>query len=305
MHFSSIKNYLRLTKPRLMFLVIFTGIIYGTFCEELIFSIKNLKFYDDIVTKYLFSIASLLLGCGACGAINMAMEAKIDQKMSRTKNRPTATEVIKVKNAYIFGYILGFLSLAIGVLFINLKFSFLMLISILFYVPIYTKLKLYNMNLAIIAGNISGSMPAVIISAGIDSQISNISLALAAINAFWTMAHSYTLNIWLQPEYTAANISILTDKISKNTLLQLIILFSTLTGIMASTFAWIYYSFKFLNFILLIINLKFVYQSYQLSKKQITPVKFFLSSIIYLFSIYMIFGFLNIFLAVANFFEFF
>lgn len=325
--FQKIALYLSLTKPRVMFLVIFTAIVYGTFSNDLLLNLKIFLFFaknnqqNSILYRYFWSLSSLALACGCCGAINMAMEYKTDKKMQRTKNRPIAIGKISGKNGYIFGIFLGFLSIMIGLFVLNIKFTLVILISILLYVPLYTKLKVINVNLAIFFGSISGSLPPIIMSYGLFENIDFNSIYLFFIIFFWTLAHSYALNLWLESEYKLVNFSILIKIFNYKDVLLLICFLTFITIILMITFVNFLNYHWFFTMILQILSVRFGLAAITLLKSAsvvlsnntsqlndaflkkssfvllspITPLKYFKISIFYLFFSCIILGLANIF----------
>ena len=71
------RDLLALTKPRVMSLVVFTGL-----CGLLAAPVM-----PPLVLGFT-AILCIALGAGACGALNQWYEADLDAKMRRTANRP-------------------------------------------------------------------------------------------------------------------------------------------------------------------------------------------------------------------------
>ena len=142
---------LRLMKPRVMSLVIFTcavGLLTAPGEISFIKSITNIFF--------------VTLGAGAAGALNMWYEADLDKLMSRTCLRPLPTGKLKKKHALIFGIVLSVVSVLGLYYFSNLLSALVLLFTISFYLFVYTiwLKRLTPQNIVI--GGASGALPPVI-----------------------------------------------------------------------------------------------------------------------------------------------
>src|SRR5580765_3596050 len=121
------QDYLQLMKPRVMSLVVFTGLT-GLVCAS------------QTVHPFLAAVAILCIavGAGASGALNMWYDADIDAKMRRTKSRPVPRGAILPGEALGFGAALAVASVIALGLFVNLVAAALLAFTIFFYVAIYT-----------------------------------------------------------------------------------------------------------------------------------------------------------------------
>src|SRR6476659_10928445 len=121
------RDILALTKPRVMSLVVFTGL-----CGLL--AVPVLPPFALGFT----AILCIALGAGACGALNQWYEADIDAKMRRTAKRPLPDGRMDRQSALHFGVGLGVFSVLLMGLATNWFAALLLLASILFYVLVYT-----------------------------------------------------------------------------------------------------------------------------------------------------------------------
>ena len=138
-------------KPRVMSLVIFTCTV------GLLTAPVSVSFYNSII-----SIFFVTIGAGAAGALNMWYEADLDKLMSRTCLRPIPTGKINRKHALVFGIILSIVSVFGLYHFSNLLSAFLLLLTISFYLFVYTIWLKRKTPQNIVIGGASGALPPVI-----------------------------------------------------------------------------------------------------------------------------------------------
>jgi len=154
-HSSAVKSewfdYFRLLKPRVMSLVVFSGLIGMAIAPGSI----------HFVTGFI-AIISIALGAGAAGAINMWYESDIDALMQRTKNRPIPSGRVVREEALSLGIIVAGAAVIIMGLLVNIVSAILLLLTIAFYVFIYTMLLKRRTSQNIVIGGAAGSLPPVI-----------------------------------------------------------------------------------------------------------------------------------------------
>ncbi|THE64324.1 protoheme IX farnesyltransferase [Salinadaptatus halalkaliphilus] len=141
-----------------------------------------------------------VLAIGASGTFNHVLERDVDQQMSRTADRPLATELIPVRNALAFGGLLAVASLAVF-LTINPLAAALGLAAILFYSVVYTLLLKPNTVQNTVIGGAAGALPALIGWAAVTNEIGLPALALAGVIFLWTPAHFYNLALAYKDDY--------------------------------------------------------------------------------------------------------
>ncbi len=196
-----IKNYLKLTKFGIVFLVLLTSLTgYGASSFEEPFYLTTLLIL--LVGIYFVSSGSFIL--------NQAHESKLDSQMDRTKNRPIPQGLISVFQANF----LGVAFVAIGLLFlsfINLVVVLLSLITILLYNFFYTlRWKTRYPYAAVFFGAIPGALPVVIgYCAGTASFLSVECGYLFLIMFLWQMPHFWSLAFRYRQDYAKAGIPVL------------------------------------------------------------------------------------------------
>src|SRR5580765_5816759 len=121
------RDFLALTKPRVMSLVVFTGLA-GLLAAPVM---------PPAVLGFT-AILCIALGAGACGALNQWYEVELDAMMRRTAKRPLPAGRMDRQSALHFGVGLSAFSVILMGLATNWLAALLLLISILFYVIVYT-----------------------------------------------------------------------------------------------------------------------------------------------------------------------
>jgi len=122
------KDYLELTKPRVVALMILTSVI-GMFL-----SVPGMVPWDVLILGNL----GIALCAGSAAAVNHLVDRRIDTIMARTKNRPVATGRLNPISASLFALVIGLAGTAILVWYINVLTAVLTLLSLLGYAVIYT-----------------------------------------------------------------------------------------------------------------------------------------------------------------------
>jgi protoheme IX farnesyltransferase len=192
------RDFLALTKPRVMSLVVFTGL-----CGLLVAPAM-----PPFVLGFT-AILSIALGAGACGALNQWYEAELDAKMRRTAKRPLPAGRMDPQSALHFGVGLGVFSVILMGLATNWLAAILLAASILFYVLIYTVWLKPRTAQNIVIGGAAGAFPPLIGWVATTGRIELLPLLLFAIIFLWTPPHFWALSLFVRSDYAAAGIPML------------------------------------------------------------------------------------------------
>jgi len=192
------RDILALTKPRVMSLVVFSGL-----CGLLVAPVKL------PLALGFTAILCIALGAGACGALNQWYEADIDAKMRRTAKRPLPSGRMERQSALHFGVGLAFFSVLLMGLATNWLAAGLLAASILFYVLIYTVWLKPRTTQNIVIGGAAGAFPPLIGWVASTGSISTLPLLLFAIIFLWTPPHFWALSLFVRSDYAAAGIPML------------------------------------------------------------------------------------------------
>jgi len=197
-HQAELHDWIALLKPRVMTLVVFTGLIGLLVAPGHLHPVLAFT-----------AVLCIAVGAGACGAINMWYDRDIDALMRRTRNRPIPAGRIAPGEALGFGVTLAVASVIVMGLAINLMAAALLALSIGFYVFVYTMWLKRRTPQNIVIGGAAGAFPAVIGWAAVTGSIGLVPLILFAIVFFWTPPHFWSLALWANDDYRRANVPML------------------------------------------------------------------------------------------------
>jgi protoheme IX farnesyltransferase len=192
------RDFVALTKPRVMYLVVFTGLC----------GLLAAPAMPPLVLGFT-AILCIALGAGACGALNQWYEADIDAKMRRTANRPLPAGRMDREAALHFGVGLGAFSVLLMGLATNWLAAALLAASILFYVLIYTVWLKPRTAQNIVIGGAAGAFPPLIGWVAATGQVATLPVLLFAIIFLWTPPHFWALSLFVRSDYAAAGIPML------------------------------------------------------------------------------------------------
>jgi len=192
------RDFVALTKPRVMSLVVFTGL-----CGMLAAPARI-----DPVLGFT-AILCIALGAGSAAALNQWYEADIDSIMKRTRSRPIPAGRMERESALHFGVALGSFSVLLMGLAVNLVAAAVLAVSILFYVLVYTIWLKRRTPQNIVIGGAAGAFPPVIGWAAATGQISLLPLLLFALIFLWTPPHFWALALFVETDYAAAGVPML------------------------------------------------------------------------------------------------
>jgi protoheme IX farnesyltransferase len=149
------------------------------------------------------------LSAGSANSFNCYIDRDIDQIMDRTKSRPLVTGELSAKEAYLFAWALGVLSVAWLWIFVNFLAAALSLAAILFYVFVYTLLLKRRTPQNIVWGGAAGAMPVLIGWAAVTGELTATAWVLFLIVFLWTPPHYWPLSLRYRAEYNAAGVPML------------------------------------------------------------------------------------------------
>jgi protoheme IX farnesyltransferase len=194
------RDYITLTKPRIMSLLLLTGAA-GMFVGA--------GGWPN-GWEFLAMMAGLALACGGSSALNHVMDADIDQLMGeRTAARPVASGRVAAPRALEFGVVLMALSFALLATTVNVLTAALALIGGLFYVVVYTGYLKRSTDQNIVIGGAAGAVPPVVGFAAATGDLTLPALWLFLIVFLWTPPHFWALALMIKEHYAAANVPML------------------------------------------------------------------------------------------------
>ena len=194
----NLSELFKLMKPRVMSLVIFT-------CAVGLLSAPNLVSTKDAI----IGILLVSIGAGAAGALNMWYESDLDALMTRTCLRPIPTGKVNRNQALIFGVTLSIISVVALDYFSNRLSALILLLTILFYVFVYTIWLKRRTPQNIVIGGAAGAFPPVIGWTIATGSLSVEPIAFFLIIFFWTPSHFWALSLYKSDDYKKAKIPML------------------------------------------------------------------------------------------------
>ncbi|MBU6497846.1 MAG: heme o synthase [Rhodospirillales bacterium] len=195
---SSAGDWLALLKPRVMTLVVFTGLVGLLVAPGHINPVLGFA-----------AILSIAVGAGAAGAINMWYDRDIDAVMRRTARRPIPAGRIEPGEALGFGITLAAFSVVVMGLATNLLAGAMLAASILFYVFVYTMWLKRRTAQNIVIGGAAGAFPPVIGWLAVTGHFALLPVLMFAIVFIWTPPHFWSLSLWAHGDYARAGVPML------------------------------------------------------------------------------------------------
>lgn len=192
-------DYYELTKPRVVNLIVFCGVV-GMFLAT-----PSLPSLNILI----FGALGIGLSASSAAVINHVLDVQIDMKMSRTKTRPLPQGKLSQKKALIFSAILCIASMAILNIFINSLTAILTFLSLVGYAIIYTVFLKRATPQNIVIGGAAGAAPPVLGWTAVTGEVHSNALILFLIIFLWTPPHFWALAIAKKEDYENANIPML------------------------------------------------------------------------------------------------
>jgi len=217
LNFATVGDYFALLKPRVMSLVVFTGVV----------GLMLAPGHIDIATA-LTALLCIAVGAGASGALNMAYDSDIDALMSRTSGRPVPQGHLTAGTAAAFGTTLSIGAITVMGLLVNLTAAALLAFTILFYVVVYTMWLKRRTPQNIVIGGLAGALPPAIGWAAVTGSLAVTPLVLVAIIFLWTPAHFWALSLYRIEDYARARVPMLPVVSGKTQTRRQIVLYTVL-----------------------------------------------------------------------------
>jgi heme o synthase len=194
------RDYVTLTKPRIMSLLLLTG-AGGMFVGA-----GGWPGAGPLATMLL----GLALACGGASALNHVIDRDIDRLMGpRTASRPVASGRVPAPRALEFGLVLSALSFALLASTVNALTAVLALVGNLFYVVVYTGYLKRTTDQNIVIGGAAGAVPPLVGYAAATGSLALPALWLFLIVFLWTPPHFWALALMIRDHYAAANVPML------------------------------------------------------------------------------------------------
>ena len=275
---SDINDYVELLKPRVMSLAVFTAVIGMLLVPTLPHPVLAL-----------FSVIAIGAGAGAAGAINMWYDRDIDALMERTKFRPLPSKRVNPSEALTLGIVLSMFSILILSFSASYLAASFLLLSILFYIFVYTIWLKRTTVQNIVIGGAAGALPPVIGWFAAFGEFNLFPLILFMIIFLWTPPHFWALCLYRSDDYKKAKVPML-PVVAGKVKTRLYILLYSLGLVSIVPFPWI---FGYLGHLYLIFSsfLSFIFLYYAWctykNLEGFAP-RLFKYSILYLFLLFLL-----------------
>ena len=233
----SLRDYVTLTKPRIMTLLLLTGVC------GMVVGARGLPPLGQLGAMVL----GLALACGGASALNHLLDRDIDRLMgSRTEGRPVATGRMSPPRALEFGLALSACSFVLLASTVNVLTALLALVGNLFYVVVYTGFLKRRGPRNIVLGGAAGAVPPLVGYAAATGNLALPAVWLFLIVFLWTPPHFWALALLLRDHYAAANVPMLPvvrgDAVTIRRIVGYTIALVAFTAapFFAGTFGWVY-----------------------------------------------------------------
>jgi len=227
---ASWRDYVTLTKPRIMSLLLITGL-----CAMFVGAQGAPRPWLVLVT-----MSGLALACGGASALNHVLDRDIDKLMGkRTRARPVAAERMPASRALEFGLALSAFSFVLLASLVNVLAAVLALVGNLFYVLVYTRWLKRTTPQNIVIGGAAGAVPPLVGWAAVTGNLTLPALWLFLIVFFWTPPHFWALALLIRRDYEAARIPMLpVVRGARETTRQIVLYSLVLVAVTVVPFLW-------------------------------------------------------------------
>ena len=197
-HEADWRDYLALLKPRVMSLVVLTGLV-------------GLYLAPGTIHPVIAALAAICIavGAGASGAINMWYDRDIDAVMARTRGRPIPAGRVDPESALAFGVILAVFAVMLMGLTVNWAAGALLALTIGFYIFVYTMWLKRRTPQNIVIGGAAGAFPPLIGWAAVTGDVGLGGLVLFLLIFMWTPPHFWALSLYRDADYARAGVPML------------------------------------------------------------------------------------------------
>jgi len=192
-------QYVELTKPRVVALIVFTAII-GMFL-----AVPGAPPLREAVAGFI----GIWLAAASAAAVNHLIDQRIDRVMARTAHRPLATGALTPAQVLAFAVALGAASMTILIAFVNPLTAALTFASMIGYAIVYTAWLKRATPQNIVIGGIAGAAPPLLGWAAVTNQVHPYALLLVLIIFVWTPPHFWALAIFRRDDYSRAQVPML------------------------------------------------------------------------------------------------
>jgi protoheme IX farnesyltransferase len=254
--------YFKLTKPWIMILLLITTLTAMFIAAEGV----------PPTPLILYTLLGGALSAGGASVLNSYVDSDIDQVMSRTSRRATATGLITPQETLFLGLGLSTMSVLVFAMFVNTLSAVLSTLGILYYVFFYTlylkRTTIHN----IIIGGAAGAIPPLVGWTAVTGSLDLGAFYLFAIIFFWTPPHTWALALLVKKDYAQARVPMLPVVVGEKETTYQILLYS----ILLVTLTLLPFTFQMVSPLYLLavlgLGLYFIYLAWKLWRNFSKPV---------------------------------
>jgi protoheme IX farnesyltransferase len=217
------KDYLALTKPRVISLLLFTTLV------AMLIAARG---WPGTGLFLAVALGGYMMA-GAANAINMVIDRDIDARMKRTSRRPTVTQRISSRDALLFAFALALGGFALLAWAANLLAATLALMGLIWYVLVYTLYLKRRTWQNIVIGGAAGAFPPLVGWAAVTGELNLFAWYLFALIFFWTPVHFWALALMIQDDYRAVGVPMLPVVLGERVTVVQIALYAVLTALIS------------------------------------------------------------------------
>ncbi|NNK32220.1 MAG: protoheme IX farnesyltransferase [Xanthomonadales bacterium] len=192
-------RYLELCKPKVVALIVFTAIV------GMALAVPGWPPLQQFVA----GAVGIALAAASAAAINHLLDQRIDAVMARTRGRPLPSGQLTVNQVLTFAFVLGAISMAMLVVWVNTLTAVLTFLSLIGYAIVYTVWLKRATPQNIVIGGAAGAAPPVLGWTAVTGAVDHNALILFLIIYVWTPPHFWALAIHRRRDYAAVDIPML------------------------------------------------------------------------------------------------
>ncbi len=274
-------DFFALLKPRVMSLVVFTGLVGLLVAPGAI----------DPFTGFV-SILCIAIGAGSAGALNMWYDADIDAVMHRTAKRPIPSGRVQPGEALAFGLTLSGFSVATLGLMVNWLSAAILAFTIFFYAVIYTMWLKRSTPQNIVIGGAAGAFPPLLGWACATGSVGIEALTLFLIIFIWTPPHFWALALFKREEFERAGLPMMPNVAGESSTRRQIFAYSLLMAPIGVAPALLGFASPVYGLFAALLGLNFLRHAFAVlrmgdeDRVMVPAKKLFGFSILYLFAIF-------------------
>ena len=282
------KAYVALTKPRVIELLLVTT------APVMILAAKG-----ELDLAFLGLVIATLIGgslsAASANAFNCYIDRDIDRLMKRTQNRPLVTGELSPREALVFSWVSGIVSIAVLWVFTTWLAAVLSAVAIAFYVLIYTLILKRRTPQNIVWGGIAGCMPVLIGWAAVTGDLSWPPVILFGIVFLWTPPHYWPLSLRYREDYASVHVPMLAVVRTRTTVGMQVVLYAwatvacSLLLIPISGMGWLYAGAALASGAWFLLEAHRLYAS-AIREGEVKPMRVFHASITYLTIVFLAVG---------------